>query len=90
MPLAVAAYNAGPGAGAANGWPPTATRAAAGGDMIDWIELIPFGETRNYVQRVIENMVVYRALRGGAAGAGADVKEGQGSALDPARGREAP
>ena len=29
--------------------------------MIDWIELIPFGETRNYVQRVIENEMVYRA-----------------------------
>jgi soluble lytic murein transglycosylase len=33
-------------------------------DMIDWIELIPFGETRNYVQRVIENIVVYRARTG--------------------------
>ena len=31
--------------------------------MIDWIELIPFNETRNYVQRVIENTVVYRAKR---------------------------
>jgi soluble lytic murein transglycosylase len=30
--------------------------------MIDWIELIPFNETRNYVQRVIENTVIYRAL----------------------------
>ena len=29
-------------------------------DPIDWIELIPFGETRNYVQRVIENLHVYR------------------------------
>ena len=32
--------------------------------MIDWIELIPFNETRNYVQRVLENVVVYRAKRG--------------------------
>jgi soluble lytic murein transglycosylase len=31
-------------------------------DPIDWIERIPFSETRNYVQRVIENMQVYRAL----------------------------
>ena len=30
-------------------------------DPIDWIERIPFSETRNYVQRVIENMQVYRA-----------------------------
>jgi len=29
-------------------------------DPIDWIEEIPFGETRNYVQRVIENLQVYR------------------------------
>ncbi len=29
-------------------------------DPIDWIELIPFGETRNYVQRVLENTAVYR------------------------------
>ena len=31
--------------------------------MIDWIELIPFNETRNYVQRVLENVTVYRAKR---------------------------
>jgi soluble lytic murein transglycosylase len=31
--------------------------------MIDWIELIPFNETRNYVQRVLENAVIYRAQR---------------------------
>ncbi len=30
-------------------------------DPIDWIESIPFSETRNYVQRVMENMEVYRA-----------------------------
>ncbi len=30
-------------------------------DPVDWIERIPFSETRNYVQRVIENMQVYRA-----------------------------
>ena len=27
---------------------------------MDWIELIPFSETRNYVQRVTENLQVYR------------------------------
>ena len=31
-------------------------------DPIDWIERIPIAETRNYVERVIENMQVYRAL----------------------------
>ena len=30
------------------------------GDNVDWIELIPFNETRNYVQRVIENIQVYK------------------------------
>ena len=34
-------------------------------DPIDWIERIPISETRNYVQRVIENMQVYRARLGG-------------------------
>jgi soluble lytic murein transglycosylase len=31
-------------------------------DPIDWIERIPISETRNYVERVIENMQVYRVL----------------------------
>ncbi|MBU6164932.1 MAG: lytic transglycosylase domain-containing protein [Alphaproteobacteria bacterium] len=58
-PLAVAAYNAGPGNVrrfiALNGHPND-------GDIIDWIESIPFAETRNYVQRVLENAVVYESL----------------------------
>jgi soluble lytic murein transglycosylase len=29
-------------------------------DAVDWIERIPFSETRNYVQRVLENLRVYR------------------------------
>lgn len=33
-------------------------------DAIDWIERIPFDETRDYVQRVLENLQVYRALMG--------------------------
>ena len=40
-----------------------AIRAPA--DPIDWIEQIPFGETRNYVQRVLENTEVYRARLAG-------------------------
>ena len=62
LPLAAAAYNAGPHRVAQwladNGDPRTGPI-----DMVDWIELIPTGETRNYVQRVIENVVMYRAAR---------------------------
>jgi soluble lytic murein transglycosylase len=62
LPLAAAAYNAGPHRVAewldANGDPRTGPI-----DMVDWIELIPTGETRNYVQRVTENVVMYRAAR---------------------------
>ena len=36
-------------------------------DPIDWVERIPFAETRNYVQRIIENIQVYRARFGGGS-----------------------
>jgi soluble lytic murein transglycosylase len=64
VPLAAAAYNAGPNR--VNQW------LAENGDprvgnlsMIDWIEMIPYNETRNYVQRVLENVVVYQARLNG-------------------------
>jgi soluble lytic murein transglycosylase len=60
-PLAVASYNA--GAGNVRKW------LAANGDprmpnvdIVRWIEEIPFSETRGYVQRVLENAVVYDAI----------------------------
>jgi soluble lytic murein transglycosylase len=35
-------------------------------DPIDWVERIPFAETRNYVQRILENLQVYRVKFGGS------------------------
>ncbi len=64
LPLAIAGYNAGPSR--VQDWLVAADPAAGPLEMIDWIELIPFSETRNYVQRVIENIVVYRARLGTA------------------------
>lgn len=63
--LTFAAYNAGPN--------PTNSWVEFYGDprqfkdkykVIDWIESIPYHETRNYVQRIMENLQVYRALLG--------------------------
>ena len=33
-------------------------------DVVDWVEMIPFTETRNYVMRVAESLPVYRARLG--------------------------
>ena len=58
MPMAAAAYNAGPGR-------PRLWRGAAGAPVLDaaiWAESIPFTETRDYVKKVLSNTTVYAAL----------------------------
>lgn len=60
--LAISSYNAGPGN--ARKWAEKYNdprKIDDINDIIDWIESIPFGETRNYVQRVLENIQVYRS-----------------------------
>jgi soluble lytic murein transglycosylase len=64
--LAFAGYNA--GSGRVKEWverygDPRDPRV----DPVDWVERIPFSETRNYVQRILENMQVYRVRFGGSA-----------------------
>lgn len=59
--MVFAAYNAGPGR--VNEWVKAyGDPRDPNVDAIDWVERIPITETRNYVQRVMENMQVYRAL----------------------------
>jgi soluble lytic murein transglycosylase len=62
VPLAVASYNA--GSGNAGKWVRQYGDPRGKVDVVAWIEAIPFDETRGYVQRVIENSVVYDSLRG--------------------------
>lgn len=57
--MTAAAYNAGPSR--PNQWARDYGDPRTGQiDPIDWVEFVPFSETRNYIQRVLENIQVYR------------------------------
>ena len=58
LEMAAAAYNA--GAGRVAQWTNAYGDPRSGADMVDWVERIPFDETRDYVMRVVENYGVYR------------------------------
>jgi soluble lytic murein transglycosylase len=61
--LAIASYNAGPSR--VREWIRDYGDPRGGSiDMVDWIEMIPINETRNYVQRVLENLQIYRGQIG--------------------------
>jgi len=71
--LALAAYNAGPKR--ARDWLKAHGDPRAGVEQaVDWIEMIPFEETRNYIQRVLENLQVYR-LKGNGGSHEAQIAE---------------
>ncbi len=76
--MTAAGYNAGPGRPVQ--WIQFCGDPRAGAtDPVDYIECIPFSETRNYVMRVMENVQVYRAkMNGGSAPItlSADLKRG--------------
>lgn len=82
--MAIAGYNAGPGR--PTSWTAFCGDPRGGGtDPLDFIECIPFSETRNYVMRVMEGMQVYRARLGNGSGPltlSADLKRG-GYAYSP-------
>ncbi len=65
--LVASGYNAGPGR--PRGWVDAfGDPRLASTDVVDWVEMIPFTETRTYVMRVVEGVVIYRAKLRGRAG----------------------
>lgn len=81
--LTAAAYNAGPSR--ARAWVRQfGSPQDPNVDAIDWVEQIPFNETRDYVQRIMESVMTYRAVLGGT------LKVGTGLEAELARKQIAP
>ncbi|GBQ13929.1 lytic transglycosylase domain-containing protein [Swaminathania salitolerans] len=68
VPAVLSAYNAGPYR--TDQWLETLPLPAPMSEdgLVDWIESLPYEETRSYIQRVEENMALYRVLENGAHG----------------------
>jgi soluble lytic murein transglycosylase len=64
--LIASGYNA--GSRRPREWVATYGDIRNGADPVDWVESIPFAETRTYVMRVTEGVVIYRARLKGVAG----------------------
>jgi transglycosylase-like protein with SLT domain len=81
--MSFAAYNA--GAGRVEEWVKAhGDPRDPGTDVVDWIESIPIDETRNYVERTLENLQVYRARLGSPAlNLAADLSGDPGYRPDP-------
>jgi soluble lytic murein transglycosylase len=78
MPLAAAAYNAGP----------SRPRAWRNGNVMDaaaWAETVPFSETRDYVKKVVANATMYGAILSGQP---QSLKMRLGDTIGPRDGRE--
>jgi soluble lytic murein transglycosylase len=90
--LTLSGYNAGPGR--TREWIRTfGDPRDANMDPIDWIERIPFQETREYVAKVLSNIQIYRARLGNEAGAlqlDLDLQRGRTGARSPNAGIDAP
>ena len=74
--MTFAGYNAGPGRAirwARQYGDPRGGRV----DPIDWVERIPFDETRDYVQKVMANLQAYRSRLGYPLAIGRDLKHGR-------------
>ncbi|MFC5036295.1 lytic transglycosylase domain-containing protein [Tianweitania sediminis] len=75
--MTFAGYNAGPSRAAEWAQRYGDPRGKDVDSVVDWVERIPFTETRNYVQRVMENYQVYKMRLSGATDIAADLSNGR-------------